>query len=35
MLYVNTGQQSLGDVVPVTVSARRMLRTVYGFKGEE
>jgi hypothetical protein len=35
MLSVNTGQQSLDDVVPVRESARRMPRTVYGSKGEE
>jgi len=35
MLSVNTGQQSLGDVVPVTVSTSRMPRTVYGSKENE
>jgi len=35
MLSVNTGQQSLGDVVSVRVSASRLRRTVYGSKGEE
>ena len=35
MLSVNTGQQSLGDVLPVRVSAIRMPRTVYGSKVEE
>jgi len=35
MLSVNTGQQSLGDAVPVMISASRMPRTVHGSKGEE
>jgi len=35
MLSVNTGQQSLGDVVSVRVSASRVRRTVHGSKGEE
>lgn len=35
MLSVNTGQQSLGDVVPVRVSASTMPRTAYGPKGKE
>jgi hypothetical protein len=35
MLSVNTGQQSLGYVVPVRVFASRMPRTVYGSKAEE
>lgn len=34
-LSVNTGQQSLGDVMSVTVSASKVRRTVYGSKGKE
>jgi hypothetical protein len=35
ILSVNAGQHTLSDVVPVRVSARRILRTVYGSKGKD
>jgi hypothetical protein len=35
ILSVNKGQHTLSDVVPVRVSASRVLRTVYGSKGED